>query len=193
MSKSLNNAIGIHEPPFEMYGKLMSISDDLMWKYWTLLTDLRQSEIAQMQADVASGALHPMQAKKNLAHSITTDFHSKAEADSAADNWSLQFQRGGVSHDLEEVQISLESLGARWEYPLNDRPHALVKLSKLLVAAGLAESNSDGERKIKAGAAKPDESVQIQSSDRGVTEIVLIGGDEFSLRVGKRAKKVKIC
>ena len=78
MSKSLNNAIGIHEPPFEMYGKLMSISDDLMWKYWTLLTDLRQSEITQMQADVASGALHPMQAKKNLAHSITTDFHSKA-------------------------------------------------------------------------------------------------------------------
>jgi len=192
MSKSLNNAIGIHEPPFEMYGKLMSISDDLMWKYWTLLTDLRQSEIAQMQADVASGALHPMQAKKNLAHSITTDFHSKAEADSAAENWSLQFQRGGVSHDLEEVQISLESLGPRWEYPINDRPQASVKLSKLLVAAGLAESNSDGERKIKAGAAKA-ESVQIQGSDRGVTEIVLVGGEEFSLRVGKRAKKVKIC
>ncbi|HMH15532.1 MAG TPA: tyrosine--tRNA ligase [Edaphobacter sp.] len=193
MSKSLNNAIGIHEPPFEMYGKLMSISDELMWKYWTLLTDLRQSEIAQMQAEVVSGALHPMQAKKNLAHSITTDFHSKAEADSAAENWSLQFQRGGMSHDLEEVQISLESLGPRWDYPFNDRPQASVKLSKLLVAAGLAESNSDGERKIKAGAAKPDESVQIQGSDRGVTEIVLFGGDEFSLRVGKRAKKVKIC
>ena len=71
MSKSLNNAIGIHEPAAEMYGKLMSISDELMWKYWTLLTDLRKSEIAQMQADVASGALHPMQAKKNLAHAIT--------------------------------------------------------------------------------------------------------------------------
>ena len=59
MSKSLNNAIGIHEPPQEMYGKLMSISDELMWRYWTLLTDLRQSEIDQMQADVASGRLHP--------------------------------------------------------------------------------------------------------------------------------------
>ncbi len=70
MSKSLNNAIGIHEPPQEMYGKLMSISDDLMWRYWTLLTDLRQSEIDQMQADVASGKLHPMEAKKLLARTI---------------------------------------------------------------------------------------------------------------------------
>src|ERR1700726_3063670 len=70
MSKSLNNAIGIHEPAQEMYGKLMSISDELMWRYWTLLTDLRQSEIEQMQADVASGALHPMEVKKRLARTI---------------------------------------------------------------------------------------------------------------------------
>ena len=60
MSKSLGNAIGINDAPAEMYGKLMSISDELMWSYWTLLTDLRQSEIDQMQADVASGRLHPM-------------------------------------------------------------------------------------------------------------------------------------
>src|ERR1700722_16145361 len=111
MSKSLNNAIGIHEPPFEMYGKLMSISDDLMSKYWTLLTALRQSEITQMQADVASGALHPMQAKKNLAHSITTDFHSKAEADSAAENWATQFQQRGVSEDVPVVKIPLNEEG----------------------------------------------------------------------------------
>src|SRR5271168_4322788 len=100
MSKSLGNAIGINEPPSEMYGKLMSISDELMWKYWTFLTDLRQSEIAQMQADVASGTLHPMQAKKNLAHTITKDFHSAAGADVAAENWARQFQQGGVSGDL---------------------------------------------------------------------------------------------
>src|SRR5580698_7839871 len=74
MSKSLGNAIGIHEAPGEMYGKLMSISDELMWKYWTLLTDLRASEIASMQAEVAGGALHPMQAKKNLAWAIVRDF-----------------------------------------------------------------------------------------------------------------------
>src|SRR6185312_2601066 len=70
MSKSLGNAIGIHEPPQEMYGKLMSINDELMWRYWELLTDLRQSEIDQMRADVASGALHPMEAKKRLARTI---------------------------------------------------------------------------------------------------------------------------
>src|SRR6202453_1247179 len=76
MSKSLGNAIGIQDAPGEMYGKLMSISDELMWKYWTLLTDLRASEIEQMQADVAGGALHPMQAKKNLAWAIVRDFPS---------------------------------------------------------------------------------------------------------------------
>jgi tyrosyl-tRNA synthetase len=76
MSKSLGNAIGIHEVPNEMYGKLMSISDELMWRYWTLLTDLRQSEIDAMRASVDAGTLHPMQAKKDLARTITADFHS---------------------------------------------------------------------------------------------------------------------
>ena len=76
MSKSYGNAIGIHEPPQEMYGKLMSISDEMMWRYWTLLTDLRQSEIDKMRTDVASGALHPMEAKKRLARTIVAGFHS---------------------------------------------------------------------------------------------------------------------
>jgi len=84
MSKSLGNAIGVHEPAGEMYGKLMSISDELMWRYWTLLTDLRGSEIAAMQEEVRAGSLHPMQAKKNLAWMITRGFHSQAEADAAA-------------------------------------------------------------------------------------------------------------
>src|SRR3981189_2215587 len=80
MSKSLGNAIGIHESPQEMYGKIMSISDDLMWRYWTLLTDLRQSDIAAMQSAVANGTLHPMEAKKRLARTIVTDFHSEDAA-----------------------------------------------------------------------------------------------------------------
>src|ERR1700761_2070942 len=86
MSKSLGNAIGIHEAPAEMYGKLMSISDELMWKYYTLLTDLRASEIDAMRSEVSGGALHPMQAKKNLAWGIVRDFHSAGEADAAAEN-----------------------------------------------------------------------------------------------------------
>ena len=84
MSKSLGNAIGIQEPPGEMYGKLMSISDELMWKYYTLLTDLRGSEIDAMRDEVAHGGLHPMQAKKDLAWGIVRDFHSAEAADAAA-------------------------------------------------------------------------------------------------------------
>src|SRR5271155_1197967 len=115
MSKSLGNAIGVHEPAGEIYGKLMSISDELMWTYWTMLTDLRASEIAQMQEQVRDGALHPMQAKKNLAWAITRDFHSKEEADAAADGWAKMFQQGGISADLEEVEISLASLSPIFE------------------------------------------------------------------------------
>ena len=106
MSKSLGNAIGIHEPAAEMYGKLMSVSDELMWKYWTMLTDLRGSEIEAMQAAVRDGSLHPMQAKKNLAWAITRDFHSAAEADAAGEGWAKMFQQRGVSEDVPVVQVS---------------------------------------------------------------------------------------
>src|SRR5277367_323156 len=105
MSKSLGNAIGIHEPAAEMYGKLMSVSDELMWRYWTLLTDLRGSEIAAMQESVTRGELHPMQAKKNLAWTITKDFHSKEEADAAAESWTKMFQQRGVSEDVPVVKV----------------------------------------------------------------------------------------
>src|SRR6266852_7299241 len=93
MSKSLNNAIGIHEPASEMYGKLMSISDELMWRYWTLLTDLRASEIAAMQEQVRAGALHPGQAEKGLAWTVTEGFHAEAGADAAAEGWAKMFQQ----------------------------------------------------------------------------------------------------
>src|SRR6201992_37260 len=104
MSKSLGNAIGIHESAFEMYGKLMSISDELMWRYWTFLTDLRQSEIEQMQADVASGALHPMEAKKRLARTIVAGFHSEAAARKADEDWAMQFQQRNAEAVAEEVE-----------------------------------------------------------------------------------------
>ncbi len=194
MSKSLGNAIGIHEAPGEMYGKLMSISDDLMWKYWMLLTDLRQSEIAQMQADVVVGVLHPMQAKKNLAHAITQDFHSLEEADAAAGNWTKQFQQGGVSTDLEEVIVRLGDLSPRWELTTAGGQEAIVRLSRLVVAAGLAESNSEGERKdiAKAISIIPRDAVRLQDAARGTHEVGLCGGERFSLKVGKRAKMVVI-
>ncbi len=95
MSKSLGNAIGINEPASEMYGKLMSISDDLMWKYWVLLTDLKQSEIDGMRVEVTAGRLHPMETKKKLARTITAGFHGEAAAASADENWARMFQQKG--------------------------------------------------------------------------------------------------
>jgi tyrosyl-tRNA synthetase len=147
MSKSLGNAIGIHEPPQEMYGKLMSISDELMWKYWTLLTDLKQSEIAAMQSDVASGALHPMEAKKRLARTIAAGFHGESAAESAAENWSRMFQQKETAEDLEEVTVAFADVTDAQGYLL---------IPKLLVQMGLASSGSEANRKIAEKAVKLD-------------------------------------
>jgi len=76
MSKSLDNAIGIHQPPLEMYGKVMSISDEMMWRYYELLTDVSPASIEKMKRETATGAAHPMALKKDLARQIVSDFHS---------------------------------------------------------------------------------------------------------------------
>jgi len=187
MSKSLGNAIGINDAPSEMYGKLMSISDTLMWSYWTLLTDLRQSEIDQLQADVASGKLHPMEAKKRLAQAITTDFHGNEAATHAAADWSRQFQQKETPADVEAITIALTDLDPL-PLHLNNEPKAVkVKLAKIVVRLGLAESGSDAVRKIKAGA------VEIQGKDRGVLELILSGSKEsFPIRVGRHRRIVHI-
>src|SRR5438874_12247574 len=88
MSKSLGNAIGIQEPPLEMYGKIMSISDEMMWRYYELLTDAQLPEIEKMKRES-----HPMQAKKDLARQIVADFHSADAATRAAEDWARDFQR----------------------------------------------------------------------------------------------------
>jgi tyrosyl-tRNA synthetase len=188
MSKSLNNAIGIHEPPSEMYGKLMSISDELMWKYWTLLTDLRGSEIAQLQADVASGALHPMQAKKNLAHAITRDFHSQAEADSAAEGWTKQFQERGVRSDIEEISIAIESVARpAITGQSNDIDIAILSMKKLLTLSGLAASNKEAARKLDEGAVSVNGAVYRDENLRHLQK-----GNQLYLRLGKREKLVSL-
>jgi tyrosyl-tRNA synthetase len=145
MSKSLNNAIGINEPPAEMYGKLMSISDELMWKYYVLLTDLRQSEVDALQADVAAGKLHPMEAKKRLARTITAGFHDEAAAETAAENWARMFQQKGESEDLEEVSVEFADVAG---------PKGELHIPKLLVRLGLASSVSEANRKIDEKAVK---------------------------------------
>jgi len=150
MSKSLNNAIGVHEPAGEMYGKLMSISDELMWRYWTLLTDLRASEIAAMQDEVRAGSLHPMQAKKNLAWTITRGFYSAAEADAAAESWAKMFQQRGVSEDVPVVKVSLAEEGLM--AAAADGGAMEIRVPKLLVLAGLASSTGEATRKLAENA-----------------------------------------
>ncbi|HTV83271.1 MAG TPA: tyrosine--tRNA ligase [Acidobacteriaceae bacterium] len=181
MSKSLNNAIGIHEPPQEMYGKLMSISDEIMWRYWTLLTDLRQSEIDQMQTDVKSGALHPMDAKKRLACTIVAGFQGQDAAQSADENWARQFQQKSDDIEgLEEVRIAFADLTNPTSAPA-DGLH--IRVPKLLVRLGLATSGAEASRKLAENAVRFDgESVSAST----ITLTALPA--RLAVRVGRRAK-----
>jgi tyrosyl-tRNA synthetase len=151
MSKSLGNAIGIQEPASEMYGKLMSISDELMWRYWTFLTDVPQSKIDEMQSQVKHGDLHPMQAKKNLTHTITAGFHNDAEATAAAENWATQFQQKGVADDLPVVEVSLseENLFAP---PVDGGGEPALRIAKLLQLTRLSASTGEATRKLNENA-----------------------------------------
>jgi tyrosyl-tRNA synthetase len=179
MSKSLGNAIGINEPPQEMYGKLMSISDDLMWKYWIFLTDLRQSEVDAIRAEVAAGKLHPMETKKRLARTITAGFHGEEAAQHADENWARMFQQKETAEDLEEVHIAYADLVT----PSCPPGELQIRTAKLLIQLGLAASGTEANRKIAEKAVKIDGEV---ASNTAVTL-----GDlptRLVVRLGKRAK-----
>jgi tyrosyl-tRNA synthetase len=169
MSKSLGNAIGITEPPLEMYGKIMSISDEMMWRYYELLTDVQIPEIEQTKRQS-----HPMQAKKELARRIVTDFHSEEAAVQAALDWATQFQKREMPTDVPKVTVKLDrvtasksqpSEPANTYFPLwqaqrsqNDNlgsatPRAL-RLDKLLVEAGFVDSKTEAARKISEHAVR---------------------------------------
>jgi tyrosyl-tRNA synthetase len=175
MSKSLNNAIGINEPASEMYGKLMSISDELMWKYFLLLTDLRGSEVDAMREEVVRGKLHPMNAKKQLARTIVAGFHGVVSAETADENWARMFQQKGESEDLEEVKVAYSDVAG----PEGSNQ---IRLPKLLVALGLAASGAEANRKISEKAVRV---------DGDVVENLLIPVKlpaRLTVRLGKRAK-----
>jgi tyrosyl-tRNA synthetase len=175
MSKSLGNAVGINEAPTEMYGKLMSINDELMWKYWVFLTDLTQSQIDAMRAEVTAGKLHPMETKKRLARTIVADFHGEEAAQHADENWAKMFQQKAASEDLEEVSIALaEVAGAEANQ---------IRLPKLLTALGLAASGAEANRKIAEKAVKLDGEVAA-----GNTFTVAELPARLVVRLGKRAK-----
>jgi len=141
MSKSLGNYVGVNEPADEMFGKLMSVSDELMWRYYLLLTDCSVADIDAIKVRVAEGVLHPKQAKSDLARRIVADFHSAPDADRAAAAFEARFSRGELQvDDLPVLTIDIvdESVG----------------LAKLLSLAGLATSASDATRRIQQGGAR---------------------------------------
>ena len=183
MSKSLNNAIGINEPPAEMYGKLMSINDELMWKYWVFLTDLKQSEVDALKAEVAAGTLHPMEAKKRLARTIVAGFHGDAAALAADENWARMFQQKEIAEDLEEVAIAYADLVGP-----SGAPGALeIRLPKLLVQLGLAASGAEASRKIAEKAVKLDG----ETASNALIPLTALPA-RIVVRLGKRAKVVVI-
>src|SRR5271165_5114237 len=176
MSKSLGNAIGIHEPPLEMYGKIMSISDDMMWRYYELLTDVSIEQIAAMKAAVASGKAHPMALKKELARSIVADFHSAEAAAKAAEDWAKQFQKDQVPDEIETVSVAFAEIA--------NREGDGVRLAKVLVKIGFATSTSEADRKIKEGAVSADgvkTTLPIVKALPGVT---------ITVRLGRKIKSV---
>jgi tyrosyl-tRNA synthetase len=175
MSKSLGNAIGINEPASEMYGKLMSISDELMWKYWVLLTDLKQSEIEALKEDVVAGRAHPMEVKKRLARTIVAGFHGEATAASADENWAKMFQQKGESENLEEVSVAFADVAG----PEGAKQ---IRLPKLLVAMGLATSGAEANRKIAEKAVK----VEGETVESLLISIAIPA--RLVVRLGKRAK-----
>jgi len=185
MSKSLGNAIGIQEPPLEMYGKVMSISDEMMWRYYELLTDVQLPEIEKMKRET-----HPMEAKKDLARRIVSDFHSADAAAKAAGDWAKQFQKDEVPENVEQVQVKFAEI--EWSLSedlgtsagrLGGPAHFGIRLDRLLVKCGLADSATDAARKLKEGAVKVRDSVEA-SPRIFVKELPAT----LALRVGKRLK-----
>ncbi|MFB3777410.1 MAG: tyrosine--tRNA ligase [Bryobacteraceae bacterium] len=167
MSKSLGNYIGITEPPEMMFAKLMSISDELMFRYYELLTDVSLASIGEMRRKVAEGSLHPMQLKLDLARSIVTDFHSATDACRAADEFNRVVRQKEVPADIRTSPL-----------PEGVRHSGGVRVDKLLAKVGLADSVTDATRKLKAGA------VSINGSK--VSELVLPEpSGEWIIQVGK--------
>ncbi|MFB3095103.1 MAG: tyrosine--tRNA ligase [Candidatus Acidiferrales bacterium] len=144
MSKSFNNYVGITEPPAEMYGKLMSVSDQLMWSYYELLTDLTPAELTQRRREVESGKAHPMKVKAELARRIVTDFHTAEAAARAADEFSSVVQRKEVPTDIPEVALDLSDLVA-----VPGEPLSFLPLTTLMVKHRLASSHSEADRLIR--------------------------------------------
>jgi len=168
MSKSLGNYVGINEPAREIYGKLMSISDALMWRYWELCTDSSLSEIAGLRSRVEAGELHPKDVKTDLARRIVADYHGRKAAEAAASEFEKVFARKETPEEVREVRMPS---GAQ-----------TVWVPKLLVTLGLAKSNGEARRLIEQGGVSID-GVRLADASR---EIHAVSSSSCLIKVGKR-------
>ena len=174
MSKSLGNYIGINEPPEVMFRKVMQVSDGLMFRYYELLTDTSVTQIAEMRSRIASGELHPMEAKIALGKSIVADFHSAEEAERAAEVFNSVVRRKEVPDDIQDVPMPEEA-----------RTAAGIRVDKLLAKIGLAPSVTEAARRIKAGA--------VEINGEKVRDLVLPDPPaELIIQVGKNWRRVRL-
>jgi tyrosyl-tRNA synthetase len=166
MSKSLGNYIGINEDPKDQFGKIMSISDEMMFRYYELVTDRSLAEIKVLRDDVASGKRHPMEAKADLAVQIITDYHGVAAAQAAREEFNRVFRKHEIPEDIETKKLSLIA--------------GPMRLTKLLAAVNLAPSNAEAHRLIESGA--------VHMNDQRITDVKaeLSKPGEYLFKVGKR-------
>jgi tyrosyl-tRNA synthetase len=163
MSKSLGNYIGITEPPQEMFGKIMSISDELMWRYYELLTDVPLEEISSWKEAAAQGKINPKELKVKLAKLIVSQYHSPQAAEKAAQEFEKVFAKGGIPEDIPETRIKAQE----------------VWLPRFLKEQGLVRSTSEGKRLLSQGA------IQVNGK-KWTAENFLFEPGEYVLRVGKK-------
>jgi tyrosyl-tRNA synthetase len=175
MSKSLGNYIGINEPAIDIVNKTMKIGDELMWRWYELLSlDRSSAEIVALRRDVESGALHPRDAKTTLARELAARFHGPAEAEQAIGQWTALVREQRIDVDLPLVDIAVPGEG--------------IRVAPLFVAAKLASSNSEVTRKMAERALRIDGAV-VEDRER-----VLHAGEERLLQIGRRAfARVRLC
>ena len=173
MSKSAGNSVGITESPDDMFGKVMSVSDETMWSYYELLTDLSVPDIGTLRTQVADGDVHPKRAKLDLGRRIVTDFHSADAASTAEQEFERRFAAKGLPSELLERVVAVQADGER--------------LAVLIVRVGFAGSNSAATRLIKQGSVRIDGE---RVTDRNYR--VLPSAPAFVLQIGKR-KVVRVC
>jgi tyrosyl-tRNA synthetase len=167
MSKSLDNYIGIQEPPREIFGKIMSISDTLMWRYFELLSDRQPETVAALHQAVADGTRHPMAVKKELARELTARFHSDADAEHAQTEFEAVFKDKALPDDIQESTVHA------------DGAHELG-LADAMRQVGLVGSNAEGMRMIRQNA------VSVNQEKVRNTRMTLKTGERYLVQKGKR-------